>query len=94
VASYTGFKSVQGWANHEGQWRRSWAYDTGDKVDRLYAATTDIAATRDLLAQLGVDYVFVGQLEHEKYGAGADKFAQIFPQPFIQSGGTVVYKVR
>jgi uncharacterized membrane protein len=94
VASYTGFKSVQGWANHEGQWRRSWAYDTGDKVDRLYAATTDIAATRDLLAQLGVDYVFVGQLEREKYGAGADKFAQIFPQPFIQSGGTVVYKVR
>jgi YYY domain-containing protein len=94
VASYTGFKSVQGWANHEGQWRKSWAYDTGDKVDRLYAATTDAAATKDLLNQLGVDYVFVGQLEREKYGAGADKFAQIFPQPFIQSGETVVYKVR
>jgi YYY domain-containing protein len=94
VASYTGFKSVQGWANHEGQWRKSWAYDTGDKVDRLFAAGTDAATAKELLAQLGVDYVFVGQLERDKYGAGVDKFAQIFPQPFIQTGGTFVYKVR
>ena len=93
VASYTGFKAVQGWSNHEGQWRKTWAWDTGDNVDKLFS-TTDVNEARGLLDRYQVDYVFVGQLERAKYGAGLDKFAQMFPQPFIQSGGTVVYKVR
>jgi uncharacterized membrane protein len=93
VAAYTGFRSVQGWANHEGQWRKDWAWDTGDQVDKLYS-TADVNEARGILDRYQVDYVFVGQLEREKYGAGVDKFAQMFPQPFIQTGGTVVYKVR
>jgi uncharacterized membrane protein len=95
VASYTGFKALQGWANHEGQWRKTWASDTGDKVDRLYSAEAGADETKMLLTQMSVDLVFVGQLERNKYGAGCDKFAQLFPgPPFIQSGGTFVYKVR
>jgi YYY domain-containing protein len=93
VASYTGFRSVQGWANHEGQWRKDWAWGTGDEVDKLFS-TADVNEARQLLDKYQVDYVFVGQLEHEKYGAGVDKFAQMFGQPFIQAGSTVVYKVR
>ena len=93
VASYTGFKSVMGWANHEGQWRKTWAWDTGDQVDKLFS-TADIGEAQGILNRYQVDYVFVGQLERSKYSSGLDKFAQMFPQPFIQAGGTVVYKVR
>ena len=93
VAAYTGFRSVQGWANHEGQWRKDWAWGTGDEVDKLFT-TADVNEARQLLDKYQVDYVFVGQLEREKYGAGVDKFAQMFGQPFIQAGNTVVYKVR
>ncbi len=93
VASYTGFRSVMGWANHEGQWRKTWAWDTGDQVDKLFT-TTDVNEARGILDRYNVDYVFVGQLERAKYGPGLDKFRQIFPQPFIQAGGTSVYKVR
>jgi YYY domain-containing protein len=92
VASYTGFKSVQGWANHEGQWRKAWAWGTGDDVDKLFN-TPDMNEARRLLDQYQVDYVFVGQLEREKYKQGVDKFAQL-GAPFIQAGNTVVYKVR
>ena len=93
VASYTGFKSVMGWANHEGQWRKTWAWDTGDQVDKLFA-TADVAEAKSILDRYQVDYIFVGQLERSKYSSGLEKFPQMFPQPFIQAGGTVVYKVR
>ncbi|HTB21317.1 MAG TPA: DUF2298 domain-containing protein [bacterium] len=93
VSAYTGFRSVLGWGNHESQWRPSgWPMQTQNDVNELFS-TADPKRALQLLAQYQVDYVFVGQLEREKYGAGVDKFAQILGAPVINEMGTLVYKV-
>jgi uncharacterized membrane protein len=93
VSAYTGFRSVLGWGNHESQWRPSgWPTQVEADVNELYT-TADPRRAMQLLDQYQVDYVFVGQLEREKYGAGVDKFAQLLGAPVINEMGTLVYKV-
>jgi len=93
VSAYTGFRSVLGWGNHESQWRPSgWPMQTEADVNELFK-TADLNRARQLLDEYQVDYVFVGQLERETYGAGVDKFAQLLGPPVINEMGTLVYKV-
>jgi uncharacterized membrane protein len=94
VSAYTGFRSVLGWGNHESQWRPSgWPMQTEADVNELFN-TTDLGRAKQLLDQYQVDYVFVGQLEREKYAGGVDKFAQMLGTPVINAMGTLVYKVN
>lgn len=94
VSAYTGFRSVLGWGNHESQWRPSgWPMQTEADVNELYT-TTDPNRAKQLLDQYQVEYVFVGQLEREKYAGGVDKFAQMLGPPLINAMGTLVYKVN
>jgi len=94
VSAYTGLRSVLGWGNHESQWRSSgWPTQTEADVNELFT-TADPNRARQLLDQYRVDFVFVGQLEREKYGSGVDKFAQLLGEPVISEMGTLVYQVH
>jgi len=98
VSSNTGLPTILGWANHEGVWRGADPRIAQRKrdVDLLYEET-DIERVREGLARLHVRYVFVGELERERFRPEAlDKFS-VHPERFeriIHSGTTEVFAVR
>jgi YYY domain-containing protein len=98
VSANTGLPTVLGWGNHESVWR---GFDAriGERardVGRLYAET-DLDQVRALLRHYRIRWVFVGDLERERYpAAGLDKFAshpELF-EPAYRSGSTEVFRVR
>ena len=100
IASNTGFPTVLGWDFHEVQWRGSGdkavirGGDPDDTVvhrqndiDQIYTSS-DLQITKNLLKKYGVDYVYVGDSERQKYAANAamlNKFSQL---------GVVVFQGR
>ncbi|MEJ7617494.1 MAG: DUF2298 domain-containing protein [Pyrinomonadaceae bacterium] len=107
ISTQTGIPTVLGWDGHEHQWRGSDSRglirgkttdDTLDQrrrdVDAIYT-TTDQALARQLLRKYGVDYVFVGGLEREKYKnqlQGLGKFAQL-GTPVYTQGSASLYRI-
>jgi uncharacterized membrane protein len=94
VSAYTGLRAVVGWGNHESQWRKDWPQQQEHDVDELFQ-TLDPNRARQIIQQYGVDYVFVGQLEQQKYAAsgGLGKFAQL-GQPVVNEGGSILYRIN
>lgn len=107
IATYTGYPTVLGWDFHEAQWRGSWdrpAVRGGDPedtvlrrrgdVDAAYQ-TQDLEEARRILKRYGVDYVYVGGLERQKYAAsgGLEKFAAL-GQPVFSQAGAVLYRLN
>ena len=69
VSIYTGLPSVVGWQWHQEQQRWDYRQMVAPRirdVERIYS-TQDAAVARDLLAQYGVKYIYVGQLERAYY---------------------------
>lgn len=91
-SSNTGLPTVLGWANHEGLWR---GHDQEvnrrrSDVDRMYNAPT-LDDVEGLLAQYGVRYIVVGDLERQQYQpSGLRKFESL--EVAFQSDGTTVYR--
>lgn len=94
VATFSGLPSVLGWAGHEVQWRgkgeepqrRTW------DIDAIYK-NGDLNQMLALLKSYNVEYVFVGSLEQEKYGAPvAQRFEGIL-EPAYRQGTVTVYRV-
>jgi uncharacterized membrane protein len=72
VSMSTGNPTLLGWDFHERQWRGNAGYDKlaagrPEAIDKIYrsARAEELPA---LLAQWGVDYVYIGALERQKYG--------------------------
>ncbi|MEJ7712107.1 MAG: DUF2298 domain-containing protein [Pyrinomonadaceae bacterium] len=108
IATQTGIPTVLGWDGHENQWRGSDARglirggrtdDTLDQrrrdVDAIYT-TTNQSLARELLQKYGVDYVYVGKLEREKYKVDAPalgKFTQL-GTPVYARGLSTLYRIN
>lgn len=108
LATLTGYPTVLGWDFHEVQWHGDWnkgvlrGGDPNDTimnrrndVDLLYTSA-DLNQTKELLKKYGVDYVYVGDSERQKYKDHADslgKFAQLGPVAW-QLGSSVLYKIN
>ena len=104
MATQTGFPTILGWDQHERLWRGAAiegevAQRKAD-VDAAYGAAT-FEQARPVLDKYAVDYVVVGYLEQQKYGAGGGlaKF-QSAAQPngplerAFEQGQTAIYRVR
>jgi uncharacterized membrane protein len=107
LATLTGYPTVLGWDFHEVQWRGSGdkAVVRGENpddtivhrqadVDAIYTSP-DLNATRDLLKKYKIDYVYVGDIERQKYKDHPEnlgKFGQIGPVAQAY-GNSVLYKV-
>ena len=69
VSATTGLPTVLGWYVHEWLWRN----DTDSlnqrnaDVDMIYTSQ-DTNAVRELIEKYGIDYIFVGSMEREKFG--------------------------
>lgn len=77
VSIYTGLPSVVGWQWHQEQQRWDYRQMVAPRIRdvELIYSTQDISVARDLLAQYGVEYIYVGQLERSYYSEeGIAKF--------------------
>jgi YYY domain-containing protein len=70
ASSSTGLPTVLGWSNHENVWRGNDPRITERKrdVERIYSET-EVETVRPLLARYRIAYVFVGDLERERFDA-------------------------
>ena len=108
IATVTGYPTVLGWDFHEAQWRGSWdqpAIRGGDPNDTVFRRRSDVDAiytsadlnqTKDLLKRYGVDYVYVGDVERDKYKDHLENLGKfsILGAVAQQFGNSVLYKVN
>jgi YYY domain-containing protein len=95
VSAASGLPAVLGWVGHESQWRggdpaaRAEFEPRCAAVDTIYASL-DVAAARDLLAEYGVRYVYVGGLERSLYAPESlSKFDGLGERVFDQDEVTI-----
>ena len=94
VSSNTGLPTVLGWPVHEWLWRGS--YDEpgrrDEEVRKIYESA-DMEETKNLLTKYKVKYIFVGELERQKYiGLDEEKFAKIGEAVF-KNEKTKIYRL-
>lgn len=97
VSVITGLPTVLGWHTHEWLWHNdlSPVEDRVEVVRRMY-----VNADRQLMEQYGVDYIFVGFCEYEKYaeqGMDIDRLRElgqvVYSSP-VQDDGKCVFIVK
>ncbi|MSQ32111.1 MAG: hypothetical protein EXR59_02585 [Dehalococcoidia bacterium] len=95
VSSSSGVPAVLGWPGHEFQWHGSAKLYAGREQDvaEMYQTTDNLRFT-ELIDKYNVTYIYVGDLERNKYGViGLPKLDQLMDKPFSE-GGSIIYKVR
>jgi len=95
ISANTGLPTVLGWTVHEWLWRGS--YDVPapriTDVKTLYE-TTNLQAAKSLINEYHIQYVYVGNLERQKYpDLSEQKFAELGHIVF-QHGDTRIYKIN
>jgi hypothetical protein len=96
VAMLSGIPIVLGWQNHEGQWRGpTFTEILGSRpqdIDRIYSDLRwDVV--EPLIDQYGIDYIFYGETERNKYGSeGEEKFADNL-EVMCDAGNSRFYRV-
>lgn len=93
ISSNTGLPTVLGWTVHEWLWRGSYSIPEPRILDikNLYESP-DLLETRGLLKKYNISYVFLGNLEKEKYNTAYGKFEELGSKVF-SSGGTIIYEI-
>ncbi len=94
VSANTGLPTVLGWTVHEWLWRGDYSVPAPRITDvaTLYE-TQDLKKTQELLEKYKVEYVFIGNLEKEKYpNLFEDKFSSL-GKIVYQRNNTKIYKV-
>ncbi len=77
VASFTGFPTLLGF-HQEGEQRYGWQTGPRRSQAEAFWNTTDVAQAQQLIAELGIDYIYIGQLERIVYPAESlAKFEQM-----------------
>ena len=102
MSTHSGQVAVLGWVGHEHQWRGGYAEMGTREADlqRLYCAP-DWPQTQAILAQYGIRYIVIGNLERSTYAAGTPncpsglsegKFVR-YLEPVFQLGSVTIYQV-
>jgi uncharacterized membrane protein len=94
ISSNTGLPTVLGWTVHEWLWRGTYDIPAPriEEVRQLYEEG-DLKKTKALLKKHNVTYVYIGDLEREKYpGINEKKFEKI-GKVVYKNTGVKIYKV-
>jgi len=92
-ATFAGFPTILGWANHEAGWRNDW-----DSVNKRWNdiniayQTTDIAKTIEIMDKYNVEYVIVGSLERKSFPARSLQKFKHFMDIVYDRDGVRIYK--
>lgn len=96
ISTLTGLPTVIGWTSHEKMWNSDWGKidERAQDVDKIYS-TTDVERARSLLEKYHVQYIYVGDIEKDKYPkAGLEKFKD--PELFepVYNENVQIYRVK
>ncbi|MEK9175878.1 MAG: DUF2298 domain-containing protein [Patescibacteria group bacterium] len=93
ISSNTGLPTVLGWIVHEWLWRGSYDVPSArfDDIKNLYEST-NLKMTKDLFKKYNISYVYIGQLEREKYNIYEDKFIKL-AKIVYSNKNTKIYKI-
>lgn len=94
VSSNTGLPTVLGWTVHEWLWRGSYDIPSPriEEIKVMYESD-DLEQTKKLLKKYNVEYVFLGDLEREKYvELNVEKFEELGDVVF-EKNQTMIYKL-
>lgn len=93
VSSNTGLPTVLGWTVHEWLWRGTYDVPSPriDAVKQMYEIT-DPEGAKKLFKKYHVDYIFVGELERQKYKINESELTKLGKIVF-QKGETRIYKL-
>ncbi len=95
ISANTGLPTILGWTVHEWLWRGSYSIPEPRivEVTNIYTSP-DLNLTKKLLKKYNTQYVYVGQLEREKYPQLIEsKFGKLGKVVF-QDGNTRIYKLN
>lgn len=95
VSTNTGLPTVLGWTVHEWLWRGSYDIPSPriNEVKDLYE-TSDINKTKALIKKYKIQYVFVGNLEYQKYPNLNEVKFQELGEIVFQKDNTKIYKIK
>jgi uncharacterized membrane protein len=94
ISMATGFPTLMGWTNHEGQWRGDYYSQVAPRPEQVSTVyqVRDWSATLAILNEHNVEYVVVGAEERAKYNpVFVQKFDQ-FMDPVFESGDLTLYR--
>lgn len=100
VSARTGFPTVIGWPGHEAKLRGGRDYAAMEQrvnarmadVDAIYRAA-GAAQAQPLLRRYGVQYIYFGRLERERYGAQAADTLALLGRPVYRNPTVTLYRV-
>jgi len=94
VSANTGLPTVLGWTVHEWLWRGTYDIPAPriPQIQTLYE-TADINIAKQLINQYGIAYVFVGDLEYQKYPNLSEQKFQQLGKAVYQNGRAKIYKI-
>ncbi len=94
ISANTGLPTVLGWTVHEWLWRGSYDVPSArfSDIQNLYESP-DKNLTKQIINKYNISYVYIGEMEKEKYKISEEKFSYL---GFIiyARGTTRIYKIR
>lgn len=94
VSANTGLPTVLGWTVHEWLWRGTYEVPSPRiaEVATVYESR-DITAVSQILKKYNVSFVFVGNLEREKYKDATETVLKRLGKVMYENGETRIYKI-
>jgi uncharacterized membrane protein len=95
VSANTGLPTVLGWTVHEWLWRGTYDIPAPriPEIQKLYESK-DVKETKALLDKYNVSYVFIGDLERQKYSNLNDEKFKLLGKIIFKKGNTEIYKIN
>jgi YYY domain-containing protein len=95
VSANTGIPTVLGWTVHEWLWRGSYDIPAPRITDiQTMYESADITQTRTLLKKYNVAYVFLGELERQKYPNLQKEKFDTLGEVVFHKGTTKIYQIK
>ena len=94
ISANTGLPTVLGWTVHEWLWRGSYDIPSSrfNDISTLYE-TTSINKAREIINKHNILYIYIGNLEKNKYNISEEKFLKL-GKIIYSSGNTKIYKLN
>jgi len=95
VSANTGLPTVLGWTVHEWLWRGTYDIPAPriDEVKTLYE-TKNLEDAKKIVQKYKVEYVFIGNLEYEKYPKLEEEKFKTLGKIVFQKGKTKIYLIK
>ncbi len=91
ISSNTGLPTVLGWTVHEWLWRGTYDIPAPriDDVKTLYD-TTDTAKRNSLIKKYNISYIYIGELEQQKYQINTKELIKLGHTVFKKNNTTII----